>query len=64
MNRRTALAHARLSVIDPGHRSDQPMSDEREELRIVFNGEITTTTTCAMNYWAKATRSTPPPIRQ
>ena len=40
MNGWAALAHARLSVIDPGHRSDQPMSDKRDELRIVFNGEI------------------------
>ena len=40
MNGNTALAHARLSVIDPGQRSDQPMSDEHDELGIVFNGEI------------------------
>ncbi len=40
MHRSTALANARLSVIDPGHRSDQPMSDGPGELHIVFNGEI------------------------
>lgn len=40
MNRSTALANARLSVIDPGHRSDQPMSDGPGDLHIVFNGEI------------------------
>jgi asparagine synthase (glutamine-hydrolysing) len=40
MSGNTALAHARLSVIDPGHRSDQPMADERGELHIIFNGEI------------------------
>lgn len=40
MDRNTALANARLSVIDPGHRSDQPMSDVPGELHIVFNGEI------------------------
>ncbi len=40
MDRNTALANARLSVIDPGHRSDQPMSDVPGELHIVFNGDI------------------------
>ncbi|MBS1583696.1 MAG: asparagine synthase (glutamine-hydrolyzing) [Bacteroidetes bacterium] len=36
----TALAHARLSIIDLSHGADQPMSDASGELTIVFNGEI------------------------
>jgi asparagine synthase (glutamine-hydrolysing) len=36
----TALAHARLSIIDLSHAADQPMQDASGELRIVFNGEI------------------------
>jgi len=35
-----ALAHARLSIIDPDPRSNQPFFDARRELAIVYNGEI------------------------
>lgn len=37
---RVALGHRRLSIIDPSHAADQPMSTEDGEMRIVFNGEI------------------------
>lgn len=36
----TALAHARLSIIDLSHGADQPMRDDSGALTIVFNGEI------------------------
>lgn len=36
----TALAHARLSIIDLSHGADQPMHDAEGRLTIVFNGEI------------------------
>ena len=36
----TALAHARLSIIDLSHGADQPMTDAEGRLTIVFNGEI------------------------
>lgn len=35
-----SLGHRRLSVIDPVHRSDQPMHDPTGRYTIVFNGEI------------------------
>ncbi|SDG65319.1 asparagine synthase (glutamine-hydrolyzing) [Roseospirillum parvum] len=34
------LAHTRLAILDPGHRSDQPMSDPAGVATLVFNGEI------------------------
>lgn len=36
----TALAHARLSIIDLSHGADQPMTDAEGRFTIVFNGEI------------------------
>jgi asparagine synthase (glutamine-hydrolysing) len=39
-NRRLALAHRRLSIIDVSHEADQPMVSADGSLRIVFNGEI------------------------
>lgn len=39
-NRRVALAHRRLSIIDTSHAADQPMVSEDGSMRIVFNGEI------------------------
>jgi asparagine synthase (glutamine-hydrolysing) len=35
-----ALAFRRLAIMDPGHDSDQPMSDESGRCTLVFNGEI------------------------
>jgi asparagine synthase (glutamine-hydrolysing) len=37
---RLGLAHRRLSVVDLSEASSQPMCDERETVRVVFNGEI------------------------
>ncbi len=34
------LGHRRLSIIDPSPRGHQPMSDEKKQAWIVFNGEI------------------------
>jgi len=34
------LAHTRLSIIDPKHSSDQPMSNLDKTIWVVFNGEI------------------------
>lgn len=34
------MAHARLSIIDLSEKANQPMTDEKEEIVIVFNGEI------------------------
>jgi len=39
-NRKTGLAHRRLSIIDLGMTGSQPMSTLNEHLYIVFNGEI------------------------
>lgn len=36
----TALAHARLSIIDLSHSANQPMMDVDGRLTVVFNGEI------------------------
>ena len=38
-DRRVALGHARLSIIDL-HTGDQPMANENEDIRIVVNGEF------------------------
>jgi len=35
-----ALIHARLSIIDPRPLADQPMSNERGDVWIVYNGEV------------------------
>lgn len=35
-----SLGFARLAIIDLSHEADQPMSDEHDAVRIVFNGEI------------------------
>lgn len=35
-----ALLHARLAIIDPQSRADQPMCDLANQLSMVFNGEI------------------------
>jgi asparagine synthase (glutamine-hydrolysing) len=35
-----ALIHARLSIIDPRPIADQPMSNERGDVWIVYNGEV------------------------
>ena len=35
-----ALLHARLSIIDPRPEADQPMSNERGDLWICYNGEV------------------------
>ena len=39
-NRRAALAHRRLSIIDLSVKADQPMPNEDGSIQIVFNGEI------------------------
>ena len=39
-DRRVALAHRRLSIIDVGDRANQPMRNRTGDLAIVFNGEI------------------------
>src|SRR5215469_2446449 len=39
-NRRCALAHRRLSIVDLSERASQPMLSEDGRLAIVFNGEI------------------------
>jgi asparagine synthase (glutamine-hydrolysing) len=35
-----ALAHRRLAIIDLTHRAHQPLSDEKREYWIVYNGEV------------------------
>ena len=39
-NGRVALAHRRLSIIDPSERGAQPMTDDRRGRMITYNGEI------------------------
>jgi asparagine synthase (glutamine-hydrolysing) len=39
-DRRTAMAHRRLAIIDPTPRAAQPMTSRDGRLTIVFNGEI------------------------
>ena len=39
-DRRVALAHRRLSIIDVSERANQPMRNRTGDLAIVFNGEI------------------------
>lgn len=39
-DRRLALAHRRLSILDLSPLGQQPMANQTEKLRIVFNGEI------------------------
>src|SRR6516164_10110453 len=39
-DRRCALAHRRLSILDLSDRAAQPMISESNELAVVFNGEI------------------------
>lgn len=39
-DRRAALGHRRLSIIDTGHASDQPFVSDDQQLILVFNGEI------------------------
>ncbi len=39
-DRRVALAHRRLSIIDLSERGAQPMADEARGLRVIYNGEI------------------------
>lgn len=39
-NERVFFGHVRLSIIDVGNSGSQPMHDSRNELSIVFNGEI------------------------
>ena len=39
-NRRLALAHRRLAIIDTSHIADQPMSSADGLSQLVFNGEI------------------------
>lgn len=40
IDRNVALGHVRLSIIDLSENGKQPMSDNTEEIQIVFNGEI------------------------
>jgi len=37
---RNGLLHARLSIIDPRPEADQPMSNERGDVWIIYNGEV------------------------
>ncbi len=37
---RVGLAHTRLSIIDLTHAGHQPMTNESDDVRLVFNGEI------------------------
>jgi asparagine synthase (glutamine-hydrolysing) len=39
-DRRVALAHRRLSIIDLSERGAQPMTDEARGVQVVYNGEI------------------------
>ena len=39
-NKKTLLAHTRLSILDLDSRSKQPMIDYKSCLTVVFNGEI------------------------
>lgn len=39
-DRRVALAHRRLSIIDLSERGAQPMADENRGVRVIYNGEI------------------------
>lgn len=39
-NRRLALAHRRLAIIDTSHTADQPMASPDGSCQLVFNGEI------------------------
>jgi len=39
-DRRVALAHRRLSIIDLSERGAQPMADEARGVQVVYNGEI------------------------
>ncbi|PYS14424.1 MAG: asparagine synthetase B, partial [Acidobacteria bacterium] len=39
-DRRLALGHRRLAIIDLSERAAQPMSNEDDTLWVVFNGEI------------------------
>src|SRR4051812_9693930 len=40
LGRDVALGHRRLAVIDLSARANQPMTNEDETVRVVFNGEI------------------------
>ena len=39
-NRQVGLAHLRLAIIDLNDSASQPMIDNSERIRVVFNGEI------------------------
>ena len=39
-NKKTLLAHTRLSILDLDKRSKQPMIDNKSSSVVVFNGEI------------------------
>lgn len=40
IDKNVALGHVRLSIIDLSENGKQPMSDNTEEIQVVFNGEI------------------------
>jgi len=40
IDRNVALGHVRLSIIDLSEKGKQPMSDNTEDIQIVYNGEI------------------------
>src|SRR4051794_33790090 len=57
-----SLQHRRLSIIDLSSAGHQPMCNEDESIWITFNGEITTSRTCARSSFLPDILSAPIPI--